>query len=256
MTAPPPDRPGLRYEAIGRGYASARRADPRIGAQILDAIGPDRPVVNVGAGTGNYEPFDRPVVAVEPSPTMLAQRSGPQPAVRALAEHLPFADDSFAVATAIFTIHHWTDRDAGLGELARVAGRQVCLVYDTVVTATMWLQDYFPELSTAAWEVDAPGPATIARHLTIDEVRVLWVPPDCTDGFTGAYWNRPERYLDPAVQAGMSTLARLDPRARRTGTERLRQAIESGRWDRHHGRLRAETRFDMGYRLVVSRRPG
>lgn len=249
-------RPGHRYEVIGRGYATARRADPRIGAQILDAIGPaDGPLLNVGAGTGNYEPTDRPVVPVEPSPTMLAQRPRSRPGVRAVAEHLPFPDDTFATATAIFTIHHWSDRAAGLDELARVSRRQVSLVYDREVSATMWLLDYFPELATAPWEVDAPDETTIGAHLTVEEVRVLWVPPDCTDGFTGAYWNRPERYLDPAVQAGMSTLARLDPAVRAAGTDRLRRAIRSGQWDRRHGRLRSGERFDMGYRLVISRRP-
>jgi SAM-dependent methyltransferase len=246
--------PGKLYESIGQGYAHARRADPRIEAQIFDAIGPGQPVLNVGAGTGNYEPSDRPVVAAEPSPTMLAQRSGRVPATRAVAEALPFPDNSFAVATAIFTVHHWADRAAGLRELGRVAERQVCLVYDTDVTMTMWLLEYFPEVATAPWEVDAPDADSIDQHLAVEEVRTVWAPPDCTDGFTGAYWNRPERYLEPEVQAGMSTLARLDPAIRAAGTERLRHALESGQWDERHGHLRTADRFDMGYRLVLSRR--
>lgn len=249
------ERAGHLYEQIGQGYAAARPADDRIAVQIRDAIGPARSVVNVGAGSGNYEPDDCRVVAVEPSPSMLAQRSTRHPAVRAIAEHLPFPDGTFDVATAFFTIHHWTDRDLGLRELARVATRQVSLVYDMEVTAGMWLLEYFPELSTAPWEVDAPNPETIGQHLHVDEVRILWVPPDCQDGFTGAYWNRPERYLDRAVQDGMSTLARLDPAARAAGTERLRRAIESGEWDDRHGWLRREDSYDMGYRLVCSRRP-
>ena len=208
--------------------------------------------MNIGAGTGNYESTNYPVVAVEPSPAMLTQRSNPNPTVQAVAEDLPFPDDAFDVATAIFTIHHWTDPYLGLGELARVTRRQVSLVYDRAVSSGMWLPEYFPELATAAWADDAPSPETIAECLTVDDVRVLWVPPDCTDGFTGAYWNRPERYLEPAVQDGMSTLARLDPTTRAAGTARLRAAIESGEWDRRHGWLRTEDRFDMGYRLVLS----
>ncbi len=254
MAERPIERPGHRYEGIGGGYAEARPSDPRIEAQIRAAIGPVRSVVNVGAGTGNYEPADLRVTAVEPSPTMLAQRTGPVPCVRAVAERLPLVDDAADVATAIFTIHHWTDQGAGLAELGRVAERQVSLVYDNDVTMTMWLLDYFPEVATAPWEVDAPNATTIGRHLDVDEVRTLWVPPDCSDGFTGAYWNRPERYLEPEVQAGMSTLARLDPETRAAGTERLRRAIASGQWDRDHGHLRRADRFDMGYRLVLSRR--
>ena len=249
------DGPSHLYETIGQGYAAARPADPRVAGQIADAIGDRGPVLNVGAGTGNYEPTNLAVVALEPSPTMVAQRGNGNPVVRAVAERLPFADDSFAVTTAIFTIHHWSDRAIGLAELGRVAERQVSLVYDLSVTFDMWLLRYFPELATAPWEVDAPDAEAIGRHLDVEEVRVVWVPRDCTDGFTGAFWNRPERYLDPTVQAGMSTLARLDPDIRAAGTERLREAIESGAWDRDHGHLRTEERFDLGYRLVLSRRP-
>ena len=58
---------------------------------------------------------------------MLGQRRDATPAVRGVAERLPFADDAFEVAMAIFTVHHWSDRDAGLRELGRVARRQVTL---------------------------------------------------------------------------------------------------------------------------------
>ncbi len=250
------ERDGHRYERIGAGYAASRQADPRVGRQINDAIGVAASVINVGAGSGNYEPGDRRTVAVEPSPTMLAQRPGTVPVIRAVAERLPIPDDTFDVATAIFTVHHWTDRAAGLRELGRVARRQVCLVYDSAITSQMWLADYFQEMATAAWEIDVPDAAAIGEHLEVEEVRTLWVPPDCTDGFTGAFWNRPERYLEPAVQAGMSTLSRLSPEERATGSARLAEALASGAWEEANGHLRSADRFDMGYRLVLSRRPG
>ncbi len=256
MASAETERDGHRYERIGAGYAISRRADPRIERQLNDAIGDAASVINVGAGSGNYEPTDRRTVAVEPSPTMLAQRPGTVPVIRAVAERLPVADDAFDVATAIFTVHHWTDRGAGLRELGRVASRQVCLVYDPAVSSTMWLIDYFPELSTAPWEINAPDAAGIGEHLEVEEVRTVWVPPDCSDGFTGAFWNRPERYLEPAIQASMSTLARLEPEQRAAGTKRLADAIDSGAWDAANGHLRDADRFDMGYRLVLSRRPG
>lgn len=252
------DEPGRRYESIGQGYAEARRADPRIAEQIAAAIGPDAPVLNVGAGTGNYEPTDRQVIAAEPSAVMLSQRAaksaGGAPAAQAVAEALPFRDDSFAVTMATFTVHHWSDRAAGLRELARVAERQVCLVYDTAITMSMWLLDYFPEVASAPMEIEAPDAESIGEHLTVEEVRTLLVPPDCTDGFSGAYWNRPEHYLDPTVQASMSTFALLDPAIREEGTERLRHAIDSGQWDERYGHLRSADHYDMGYRLVLSRR--
>lgn len=72
-------------------------------------------MVNVGAGTGSYEPSDRFVVSVEPSAEMIRQRSRTAAsALRATAEALPFADRAFEAAMALLTVHHWTDPMAGL----------------------------------------------------------------------------------------------------------------------------------------------
>jgi ubiquinone/menaquinone biosynthesis C-methylase UbiE len=99
-----------RYETIGRGYARARRPDPRIQARIDAALGEAATVLNVGAGTGSYEPADRRVVAAELAQVMLAQRpAGAAPAVRAVAEALPFGDLAFDAALAVCTVHHWRD---------------------------------------------------------------------------------------------------------------------------------------------------
>jgi len=240
-----------RYERLGPGYARQRVPDPRIASQLMAALGDAPTILNVGAGTGNYEPTDRPVIAVEPSPTMLAQRSSAVPAVRATAEHLPFPDQSFAAALAMFTLHHWSDRQAGLRELGRVSARQVILVYDPAITADLWLCDYFPELRAATWALEAPTASDVAAVLRLVEVRPMLVPFDCTDGFTGAYWGRPETYLEPAVQTGMSPMARLPAEIRAAGTERLRTALRTGEWDRALGHLRSMTELDVGYRLAI-----
>ena len=54
------------YDTIGATYTVTRRTEPRIAAQVWAALGGARTVVNVGAGTGSYEPPDRDVTAVEP----------------------------------------------------------------------------------------------------------------------------------------------------------------------------------------------
>lgn len=239
------------YDRIGVGYAAARPQDPSIFAQVLAAVGDARSVVNVGAGTGNYEPVDRPVVAVEPNSVMRNQRGSSAPLVAAFAETLPFADRSFDTALAMFTIHHWTDRDAGLVEMGRVSRRQVALVYDPhVAAAAFWLSDYFPALRP---DPPYPHPTAdwMAQHLNLREVRPLMVPGDCIDGFAGCYWKRPHRYLDDDVQAGMSVLAKMDPELRRVGSQRLAHAIDSGEWDERHGHLRSLDEFDAGYRLAI-----
>ena len=112
-----------RYDAIGQGYAATRREDPRIAALVHAALGDARTVVNVGAGTGSYEPRDRDVIAVEPSGVMIAQRDPALPVpIRSGAYPLPLGDRSVDAAMAILTIHHWDDdRRRGVEELRRVA---------------------------------------------------------------------------------------------------------------------------------------
>jgi SAM-dependent methyltransferase len=244
-----------RYDSIGRTYSATRRADPRLAAQIHAALGDAQRVLNVGAGTGNYEPVDRELVAVEPSRTMLAQRSaGAAPAVQAVAEQLPFGAHAFDATLCVLTVHHWNDLDQGLRELQRVAPMQVLFIFEPAWSNELWLvADYFPSIVDLDTERAAPGSERLAEVLDVERVEPVLVPADCTDGFGGCYWNRPEAYLDPAVQAGMSCFAQLDAAALAEGTERLRADLASGAWDARHGHLRALDEIDLGYRILVAR---
>src|SRR4051812_28766461 len=122
-------RARVDYERHGRSYARRRRADPSIASVVHAALGDARTVLNVGAGTGSYEPGDRWVLAVEPSAVMRAQRpQGAAPAVAARAESLPFDDDVVDAAMACVTIHHWEPPEAGLAELRRVARNTVVVL--------------------------------------------------------------------------------------------------------------------------------
>ncbi len=243
------------YDAIGVGYAGHRRPDPRFAEPILRALGDAESVVNVGAGTGSYEPSDRPVVAVEPSRTMLRQRrAGSAPVVRAVGSRLPFRDDAFAASLAILTLHHWPERERGLRELARVARSRVVLLSFDPEAADFWLvDDYFPGIR----ELDLCTMPTLdeLRRATGElEIEPVPVPHDCRDGFLGAFWRRPEAYLDPQVRGAMSVFARIE--GVDSGVERLRRDLEDGSWERRHGDLRTRTEIDLGYRLVVARQDG
>jgi SAM-dependent methyltransferase len=242
------------YEQIGAGYATTRRPDPRLAAQLWAALGPDaRRIVNVGAGSGSYEPVDRDVVvAVDPSPTMLSQRAeGAAPAVRAVAESLPFADASFDAAMAVLTVHHWSDVEAGIAEVRRVARRVVILTWDLAVSDRYWaIDEYFP--ASRRLDRALPSPEELARLLgEAARIEVVPVPADCTDGFYAAWWRRPEAYLDPAVRAGISGIARLDDDEVRPGVERLAADLADGTWHRRHADLLERDTFDGGYRLVI-----
>lgn len=219
---------------------------------IEDALGDAETVLNVGAGTGSYEPSGRRVLAVEPSRVMIAQRPArAHPSVRASAEHLPFRADAFDAAMAVLTVHHWSDRRAGLAEMRRVArGPVVLLTWDPAHTGFWLVRDYFPEIL----EVDRrifPDIADLAAVLGRVEVSAVPVPHDCADGFLGAYWRRPAAYLDEGVRAGISTFARVrDVPAR---IERLRADLGSGRWAERNAELLGLEELDLGYRLVIGR---
>lgn len=236
------------YQQIGAGYASVRRPDPRIAAQLAAAVRAG-PVVNVGAGTGSYE-GPEVVLAVEPSAAMIAQRPpGAAPAVRGRAEELPVADGAAAVATAWLTHHHWTDPVRGFAELRRVAPRQVVLTWDPAVTGGFWLlRDYLPEI--AEREADLPTLDVAVRELD-GEPAVVPVPHDCTDGFLAAYWRRPWCYLDAAVRAGISGFALLAPPVVARGMARLAADLDDGTWAGRHADLTARDELDCGYRLVT-----
>lgn len=243
------------YDRISEGYAQARRGDERVARQFHEALGGAASVLNVGAGSGNYEPADRMVLAVEPSMAMLEQRpAGSAPVVRGVAEHLPFPDATFDAAMASLTVHHWPDVGGGLREMRRVARRQVIFGFDAAEANRMWLLDYFGAGLGAPSEQNAPSVTDIALHLDVLDVQVVPVPADCTDGFGHAYWARPEAYVDPAVQASISLIAQMHPEARAAATRHLAQDLESGAWDRAHGHLRRLPEADCGYRLVVAGR--
>ena len=240
------------YDSIGTVYARHRRPDPRLAAALHGALGGAASVVDVGAGTGSYEPRHAAVVAVEPSPVMAAQRPpGSGPVVRAVAEHLPFADAAFDAALAVFTVHHWSDVTAGLRELGRVARRVVVLTYDPPVHAGFWLyREYLPEAVPLASD-GVLGPEAVAEVLGAGRIEVVPVPADCTDGFNWAYWRRPRSYLDPEVRACISGLALLPPPLVARRMERLRADLDDGTWAARHAGLLDLDQVDGGLRLVV-----
>ncbi len=242
------------YDTIGTTYSRRRATDPRIASAIEQALQGCASVLNVGAGTGSYEPRGFDVIGVEPSWTMIRQRTGAAaPVVQGRAEALPFSDRSFHSVLAVLTVHHWTDQNRGFAECARVArDRVVFFTIDlTAVSAKeFWLFEYFPALLTTDLQV-FPNLQRFADAFASLEVVPVPIPEDCLDGFLGAYWRRPAAYLDPLVRKSISTFANVPAPDLAWGLERLRRDIESGVWkDRHHGEQDCEA-LDLGYRIVT-----
>jgi GNAT superfamily N-acetyltransferase/SAM-dependent methyltransferase len=242
------------YETGGAGYALRRRTDPRIAALIRAALGPATTVINVGAGAGSYEPEDLEVTAVEPSASMRLQRPAHlSVAIDAVAEDLPFDDDSFDAAMATVTIHQWSDHDRGLSEIRRVSrGPVVILTFDGDALDDFWLARFAPEMIEAERR----------RYPSIERVRevlggessvtVVPIAHDCVDGFTEAFYARPEAFLDDAVRRSQSAWSFVDDETEAASVEKLRTALESGAWDERFGALREQPQYLGSLRLIVA----
>lgn len=241
------------YDRIGRGYAKYRRPDPRIASAIASALSGAQKVLNVGAGTGSYEPAAVWLVSVEPSAEMIRQRPATSALiVRGVAESLPFPDSSFDASIALLTIHHWADWKRGLLELKRCAVDRIVLFTWDPEHAGFWLvQDYFPEI--VAMDADLfPSLHELESVLGPLAVQPVPIPADCTDGFLGAYWRRPERYLDREARGAISAFAKVSELE--SGLEELRRDLANGTWAERYRHILDLPALDVGYRLVIAER--
>jgi SAM-dependent methyltransferase len=239
------------YDEIGCTYAGRRKSDPRIAAAIERVLLGCESILNVGAGTGSYEPRSKFTVAVEPSAIMIAQRpAGTSPVVQACAEALPFSDDRFDAVLGVLTIHHWKDQARGFAECNRIArAKIVFLTIDIEAYASFWLFDYFPELLRTDRHI-FPSMARFQAAFGSVESIVVPIPDDCRDGFLAAYWKRPGAYLDPVVRNSISTFSKIGNVD--SQLKHLENDISSGEWDRRYASLRNLSAIDLGYRIVIA----
>ncbi len=225
--------------------------------RIDAALGDARTVVNVGAGTGCYEPRDRHVIAIEPSDVMAGQRPAQlAPAIRGGAHALPLRDDAVDAAMAVLTVHHWDEqRERGVRELRRVArGPVVIVTFDPEISGQMWLlRDYMPEVAALDRRI-FPAIEQLRDWLGGEVVQeVVPIAADTPDWTLGSFWAHPERVLDDDARAATSGFARMPKRV----VDRVRTEVErdlsSGRWDQRYGELRRLDCLDVGQRLVIAR---
>jgi len=242
------------YASIGSVYRNYRVADPRIAAFIHSALGDARTVLNIGAGTGSYEPTDRNVTAVEPSATMRDKRPPRLPkAVDAYAERLPFPDHSFDAAMGTFTVHQWADLAGGLAEVRRVTrGPVAFLTCDPKLLRTYWLYEYSPEVIAIEASRYPSIPRLTAGLGGVTRVTSVPIPLDCTDGFNDAYYGRPEMLLDPAARLACSAWSFVEPTAVTRFERHLAADLADGTWEAKHGHLRNQRTLEGSLVLVVS----
>jgi hypothetical protein len=158
---------------------------------------------------------------------------------------------------AVLSDHHWSDRRRGLRELRRVArGRVVLFNADPAQADLFWLTtEYLPgfgDLIPPRYRL--PGAWVQDLRSTLGKVDFIPVPVphDCTDGFYGAHWRRPEAYLDPTVRAGISVFAQLSSGAVDRAIEALSADLETGRWQERHRELLTRDELHLGYYVIVA----
>lgn len=242
------------YDSIGSGYALTRREDPRLYNRILAELCDSQSVVNIGAGTGSYEPRNLNVLAVEPSEIMVSQRPpGAGPAIRAMAHQLPLHDKSFDAAMTVISIHHWHPHlRKGIEEMCRVARKHVIIVtYDTRISNKMWLlADYLKETA----ELDAqvfPFPEDICSWLNCDsKIESVLHDKDTPDWNLGSLWAHPERVLDAKVRSAISGFSRQPNEVVQRVVSDIERDLMSGQWDKKYGHLRNLSNFDVGLRII------
>ncbi|HKN92686.1 MAG TPA: class I SAM-dependent methyltransferase [Thermoleophilaceae bacterium] len=246
------------YDDIGRSYTVTRQEEPKLAAVIWAALGDARSVLNVGAGTGSYEPRDREVLALEPSDVMIAQRpEDAAPVIKGSVEAIPLRDASVDAAMAVLSDHHWKDRRTGMREMRRVARKRVVLfTADPTEFASFWfVPEYLPEyVELIPPRYREPGVWERELRMCLGMVRIepVPIPHDCVDGFFGAYWRRPHAFLDKRVRDGISVFQRVPAESTERAVAALSADLESGAWDERHRDLLERDELEFGYRLVVA----
>lgn len=240
------------YNHIGIEYSAKRHADPSIAEQLHHELKGATRIINIGAGTGSYEPADVNLLAVEPSSTMISQRKAEShEVVQAFAENLPVADKSFSHAMTVLSMHHWEDRAQSFQEINRVVSdRLVAITWDPASDPYWLTQDYFPEI----YELDKcifPDMDELSEHFDEMKIDPLLIPHNCQDGFLAAYWQRPEAYLEAKVRKSISSFTKIEHLSE--GLKRLRRDLLNGDWAKNNRKILDLKFLDVGYKLITAR---
>lgn len=245
--------PAFDYDKQDHDYSNIRKADPRIGKYVLEALADCNTILNVGAGAGSYEPEDKYVIAVEPSSVMRKKRleNGKTPALNAKADDLPFDDKSFDASLAILTIHHWQDIAKGLNELRRVTRKKIAiLTYDPDELDVFWNINYFPEVVEV--ERSRYPKIEFIRNCVDTDTKIVKIPIpfDCSDGFQEAFYGRPEAFLQKEVRKAQSAWGYVDEATEERIVGKLAEDLETGKWDELYGEHRKMPFFTGAFRLI------
>lgn len=238
------------YAVAGAAYERSRPSYPRAALRVLAdelAVGADRTVVDVGAGTGKLtrllEDTGATVVAVEPVPAMLGHlvdRTRAAYAVGGAAERLPLRSEA-ADAVVAGTAFHWFDGDRALAEIDRVlrSGGGLGLVWNNPDTEVEWVGRVWGIVD--GYRGEAPRNRDLRWRQAFDRSSAF--TPLAHQVF--AY--EEDFALGDLLSriASISFIAELEPSERDEALARVREVAET------HPQLRGRARFSMPYRTDV-----
>ncbi|EAL65475.1 hypothetical protein DDB_G0283975 [Dictyostelium discoideum AX4] len=248
-------------EKVFLNYNVYRQPEPEISNLIHKAFGESKSILNVGAGAGSYEPKQGEngytITAVEPSASMRELRPKEfSVAIDAFVENLPFNNNQFEASMSTFSIHQWSNIEAGLKEMRRVTKNQVILLTcDPKLVQDFWLNEYAPGVLGA----EAKRYPTIEKisEFLGGEIEVISIPLPllCKDGFNEAYYGRPEMFLNPSARGSCSAWTFVDEPTRQSYLNHLKNDLESGEWDKKYSNLRTQSHYNGSLILIISRPP-
>ena len=236
----------VRYDNIGTGYNSTRRADPYLAERMYQLLQPKAEglYLDIGCGTGNYltalAKKGLSFVGIDPSETMLQEarvKDNGATFICGKAEHIPMPDGHFDGAIAVVTLHHWDDMLKGLTEVARVlkpGARLVCFSFTPEQSQAYWLNHYFPKTMERTFFITPP----------LDEMRDIlnkagfskvstekyFVHDGLEDHFLMSGKYKPEMYLSPEMRKNTSLFSYYADQADvDAGLAMLEADIESGK---------------------------
>lgn len=215
----------MKYDSIGTGYNSTRKADPYLTSRIIYLLNPESrgKYLDIGSGTGNYTSalaeHGISMTGVEPSEKMISEAQSRNSNIRWLkgsAEKIPAVNNEFDGAIATLTIHHWTDLKKGMQELQRVIKKEGKIVIFTSTSEQMkgyWLNQYFPMMLEESIQ-QMPALQTIKEAVSIAGLNIVgmekyFVKNDLEDCFLYVGKNKPLLYFDSNIRHGISSFSSL-----------------------------------------------
>ena len=254
----------IRYDKIGDGYNTTRKADPYLTSRLLHFLQPGagKQYLDIGCGTGNYttaladEGFH--FTGIDPSEKMLAEgraRNQKITWISGIAEQIPVGDARFDGAIATLTIHHWTNLEKAFLEISRILSSTGRLVIFTATPEQMegyWLKHYFPQMIRDCI-VQMPSferveTAIMAAGLEVISTEKYFVQDDLQDHFLYVGKRNPDFYFNETNRKGISAFAALSNIVEvDTGLQQLKQDVADKTFDS----VRKSYENDLGDYLFV-----